>query len=318
MKILANDGLNATGVDLLTKNGFEVIMEKIGQTELSKYINDNNIDILLVRSATKVRKDLIDACPRLKLVGRGGVGLDNIDVEYAKSKGVKVFNTPAASSASVAELVFAHLLSGARFLAESNREMPKKGHSEFASLKKAYKAGGELRGKTIGIVGLGRIGREVARLAYGWGMNVLAADSFVSSAKIKMEFTTGQSFEIEIKTIPLDEVFQKSDFITFHVPAQKNYLVGKEEIAKMKDGVALVNCARGGVFNENELVEALNSGKVSFAGLDVYENEPTPSETVLKHPRISLTPHIGAATKEAQKRIGISLAEQIMDLSKTL
>ena len=317
MKILANDGLNQSGVDALQQNGFEVITNKVPQENLISYINENQVAVLLVRSATQVTKEVIDSCPSIKIIGRGGVGMDNIEVEYAKSKGISVINTPAASSGSVAELVFSHLFSGVRFLQDSNRKMPVSGNTEFAKLKKNYEKGIELRGKTIGIVGIGRIGQEVAKIAFGLGMNVKAADAFIENVEITLDFTNNQSISIPVKTEPLENVLNESDFVTLHVPAQKNgALLGKEEFAKMKDGVAVVNCARGGVIDEEALIEALDSGKVSFAGLDVFVNEPTPSEKVLSHPKISLTPHIGAATQEAQDRIGTELAAQISAILK--
>lgn len=316
MKVLANDGLDQSGIDGLQKAGFEVITTKVPQEELINYINQHGIRTLLVRSATKVRKDLIDACPSLKIIGRGGVGMDNIDVEYAREKGISVINTPAASSASVAELVFAHLFSGCRFLTDANRKMPVEGDTQFAVLKKNYTKGVELRGKTIGIIGIGRIGQEVAKIALGLGMNVVAADSFFEKVDVKVTFFNGQSVDFEIKTQPLEEVIKQADFITLHVPAQKEYVIGKKEFDLMKNGVAIVNCARGGVIDEAALVEALDSGKVSFAGLDVFINEPIPSKEVLSHAKISLTPHTGASTNEAQDRIGSSLAEKIIDILK--
>ena len=317
MKILANDGLNQSGVDALQQNGFEVITNKVPQENLISYINENQVAVLLVRSATQVTKEVIDSCPSIKIIGRGGVGMDNIEVEYAKSKGISVINTPAASSGSVAELVFSHLFSGVRFLQDSNRKMPVSGNTEFAKLKKNYEKGIELRGKTIGIVGIGRIGQEVAKIAFGLGMNVKAADAFIENVEIILDFPNNQSVSIPVKTEPLENVLNESDFVTLHVHDQKNgALLSKEEFAKMKDGVAVVNCARGGVIDEEALIEALDSGKVSFAGLDVFVNEPTPSEKVLSHPKISLTPHIGAATQEAQDRIGTELAAQISAILK--
>lgn len=315
MKILANDGLDQSGIDALTEKGFEVITNKVPQDLLINYINENQIRTILVRSATQVRKELIDACPSIEIIGRGGVGMDNIDVDYARSKNIHVINTPSASSESVAELVFAHLFSGARFLHDSNRKMPALGDSEFAKLKKSYEKGIELRGKTIGIVGMGRIGQEVARIALGLGMRVIAADSNVGRASIKVKFYNNQFINVDIETEPIEGVLKHADFITLHVPAQKNgYMIGKKEFDLMKNGVAIVNCSRGGVIDEEALIAALNSGKVAFAGLDVFINEPTPSKDILNHPKISLTPHTGASTLEAQDRIGLSLAHQICSI----
>ncbi|QRM90140.1 3-phosphoglycerate dehydrogenase [Lacinutrix sp. WUR7] len=314
MKVLANDGISQSGVKALEEAGFEVSTTTVAQEQLINYINTNEISTLLVRSATTVRQDLIDACPSLKIIGRGGVGMDNIDVEYARSKGLNVINTPAASSQSVAELVFAHLYGGVRFLHDSNRNMPLDGDSKFKALKKNYAKGIELRGKTIGIIGFGRIGREVAKIALGVGMKVIAADMFIENAEITLDFFDGQSVKFDIATQPLEDVLKQADFISLHVPAQKDYVIGKAQFDLMKDGVGIVNAARGGVIDEVALVDALESGKVAFAGLDTFENEPTPAVKVLMNGRVSLTPHIGAATNEAQDRIGTELAEQIKNI----
>jgi len=316
MKILANDGIAQSGIEALESEGFEVLTTTVAQEQLIPYINDNNIVGLLVRSATKVRKDLIDACPDLKLIGRGGVGMDNIDVAYAKEKGLHVINTPAASSESVAELVFAHLFGGVRFLYDANRQMPLEGDSKFKQLKKSYAGGTELRGKTLGVMGFGRIGRATAKIALGVGMKVVYYDPFLEKASVAVTFFDGQSASFEFSSLTKEEVLRTADFLTLHVPAQKEYVIGKEELAIMKDGVGIVNAARGGVVDEVALVEALEKGKVAFSGLDVFESEPQPEIKVLMHPRISLTPHIGAATGEAQDRIGTELAAQIIALLK--
>lgn len=316
MKVLANDGISKSGIEVLEESGFEVITTTVAQEQLVNYINENNISVILVRSATQVRKDIIDNCPSLKIIGRGGVGMDNIDVEYARSKGIHVINTPAASSQSVAELVFAHLFGGARFLHDSNRNMPLDGDTQFKSLKKNYAKGTELRGKTLGIIGFGRIGREVAKIALGIGMKVIASDKFVGKADIKVEFYNGQFINVEIETEPMKEVLKRSDFVTLHVPAQEDYVIGKKHFEIMKNGVGIINAARGGVIDEVALIEALESGKVAFAGLDTFEEEPKPAVKVLMDSRISLTPHIGAATNEAQDRIGTELASQIISLLK--
>jgi D-3-phosphoglycerate dehydrogenase len=316
MKVLANDGISKSGITTLEKAGFEVITTKVAQEQVANYINTNDVQVILVRSATKVKQDIIDACPGLKIIGRGGVGMDNIDVEYARSKGIHVINTPASSSESVAELVFAHLFSGVRFLHDANRNMPLEGDTNFNGLKKAYADGLELRGKTIGIIGFGRIGQAVAKLALGIGMKVIAADKYINEAVIRVDFYNGQFINVDISTEPLEDVLKQADFITLHVPAQDGYVLDKAEFEMMKNEVGIVNCARGGVINEVALIEAIDNGKVLFAGLDVFENEPTPEIQILMQPKISLTPHIGAATLEAQDRIGTELAEQIISLLK--
>ncbi len=316
MNILANDGISESGVDALNSYGFNVITNNVAQEQLVDYINTNSIEIILVRSATTIRKDLIDLCPNIKLIGRGGVGMDNIDVEYARKKNIHIINTPAASSSSVAELVFAHLYGGVRFLYDSNRNMPLEGESNFKVLKKNYSKGIELRGKTIGIIGLGRIGQEVAKIAIGIGMDVIACDEYHKKVDIDINFTKNKKLTFKIKTISKIELLKKADFVTLHIPAQKNYIIDSEEINLMKNGSAIINAARGGVINEVSLIAALDSGKLSFACLDTFEEEPKPEIKILMHPKISLTPHIGAATKEAQNRIGLELAKQIKDIFK--
>ena len=309
-RILANDGITDGGKQTLENAGFEVVTENVPQEKLTEELL--NYDAVLVRSATKIRKDIIDACPNIKLIGRGGVGMDNIDVEYARSKGMEVINTPAASSDSVAELVFAHLFSIVRSLQDSNRSMALSGDQEFKVLKKKYSKGIELRGKTLGVIGIGRIGQATARVALGLGMKVIATDPFIDNVKIEIPIEGAGKTSVEINTIDFDEVLKKSDFITLHVPGGEKPIITVEEISKMKDGVGIVNAARGGVVKESDLLDALETGKVAYAGLDVFENEPTPSVKVLMQDRISLSPHIGAATLEAQDRIGLELAEKII------
>jgi len=318
MKVLATDGLSQSGVNKLKAAGFDVYITKVAQEQLINFINEEKINVLLVRSATLVRKDLIDACPSLKIIGRAGVGMDNIDVEYAKKKGLHVINTPSASAGSVAELVFAHLFSGVRYLHDSNRNMPLSGDSMFKDLKKNYAGGTELRGKTLGIIGMGKIGHEVAKIALGIGMKVIASDDKVGETKITLHFYNDQVVTIPIKTEPVKDILKDSDFITLHVPAQKKPLIGKKELEIMKQGAAIINTSRGGVVDEVALIDALESGKIRFAGLDVFEEEPTPAIRVLMEERISLSPHIGASTHEAQDRIGLELADQIITLSKNI
>ena len=316
MKVLANDGVSKSGIESLEASGFEVITTTVAQEQLVDYINSHIIDVLLVRSATKVRKDIIDSCPSIKIIGRGGVGMDNIDVDYARSKDIKVINTPAASSASVAELVFAHLFGGVRFLYDSNRNMPLEGEANFKGLKKAYAKGVELRGKTLGIIGFGRIGQEVAKIGLGVGMNIIAADKFIENATVTVSLATGDHIDVTLEMQKFDHVVSNADFISLHVPAQKSYVIDAAVFSKMKKGAGIINAARGGVIDEVALVDALDSGHLSFAALDTFENEPKPEIKLLMHDKISLTPHIGAATLEAQDRIGEELAAQITSLLK--
>lgn len=312
MKVLANDGISKAGKDILEKNNFQVITDKVPQDELINFVNEHKIDAVLVRSATTVRKEVVDSCPSIKLIGRGGVGMDNIDVDYAREKGIKVINTPASSSQSVAELVMGQMFSIARFLPDSFKNMEE---GDFNVLKKKYAKGIELRGKKLGIIGFGRIGQSLASYALGVGMEVIAFDRSVRDVKIPL-IINGTLMDVYVRTTNnLDELLEKSDFISIHVPKQTNgeAVITSKEFDKMKDGVIVINAARGGVINEIDLLSALSSGKVAFAGLDVYENEPTPNKSLLQNHRIACTPHIGAATIEAQDRIGEELASLIIE-----
>lgn len=311
MKILANDGIDASAKAELEAAGFEVIDKKYPQESLAQAINKYDAVALIVRSATTARKELIDACPSLKAIARAGVGIDNIDAEYAREKGIKVINTPGASSNSVAELAISHLMGCIRGLHESNRQMPSEGGEKFANLKKKYSKGTEAAGKTIGIIGFGRIGQAVAKLAIGLGMTPVAFDPIVESAEVALEIFDGQKLTVKIHTKSLEEVLKSSDFVTIHVPGGTP--IGKAEIAIMKDGTGLINTSRGNAADEQAILDALESGKLSFAALDVFKGEPSPRKDILDNAKISLTPHIGAATEEAQKRIGEELAEKLID-----
>ena len=313
MNILANDGISSSGKTLLESKGFSVNIVNVAQEQLINFINDKNIEVLLVRSATEVRKELIDNCKNLKLIGRGGVGMDNIDVDYAKQKGLKVINTPAASSNSVAEIVFAHLFGSVRFLYDSNRNMPLDGDVNFKKLKKNYASGSELSGKTLGIIGFGRIGQATARIALGVGMKILVHDPNLNSTNLCLEILN-KNLDFSIKIDSFEDVLKNSDFITLHTPSQNKPIIGKKEIEMMKKGSGIINASRGGVVDEDAIIENLDKNHLSFAAFDTFINEPNPSIRLLMHPKISLTPHIGAATNEAQDRIGIELAEQIIEL----
>lgn len=308
-RILINDGLHQSGLDRLKNAGHEVDITKIPQEELAEKLPE--YDAICVRSATKVREALIEACPNLKVIGRGGVGLDNIDVDFAKSKGVSVINTPAASSRSVAELSFAHLFSISRFLYKSNRHMPKDGNSEFKALKKSYSKGFELQGKTLGVIGLGRIGRETIKIGLGLGMTVVGVDPFVDTCEVSLSIN-GNETKVPVSVVDMDNMLAQADVISLHVPFTGKPVLASSEFNKMKKGVILINASRGGTVEENDLLAALNSDHVAAAGLDVYENEPTPREDLLNHPNVSCTPHIGASTMEAQERIGLELADKLI------
>lgn len=318
MIVLANDGISEKGIQLLKEADITVLDARVSAEHLSNFINENNVDVLLVRSATQVRKNLIDECPNLKIIGRGGIGMDNIDVDYAIDKGIYIINTPKASCKSVAELVFAHFFSLARFLHESNRLMPLEGETKFNTLKKSFNNATELSGKTLGVIGMGNIGLEVIKIGICLGMSIVAYNRTPKTENVKISFFDGQSLHFEIKSVNLDEVLKKSDFISINISSTEEYFIDNEQIAMMKEGVFIANTARGGVLNEVALIDAIERGKVAGAALDVFENEPNPEIEILMNPALSLSPHIGGNTLEAQNRIAEELAEQIIKIKDEL
>ena len=296
MKVLISDGLSKKGQEILENAGIEFVNEHYEPEELVEKIKD--FECILVRSATKVPKEVIDAGEKLVCIARGGAGIDNIDHQYAKTKGIPTLNTPAANSASVAELAIAHMFSLARNLHKSNVTMRK---GEWN--KKQYK-GIELNAKTLGLVGCGKIGQLTAGIANALGMKVLGYDPYVKEAE-------------GIKMVSMDDLLAHADYVSVHVPKQPEPVIGAAEIAKMKDGVYIINCARGGVVDEKALLDALNSGKVAGAGIDVYVEEPTKNMELVSHPNVSVTPHVGASTAEAQERVGSEIAEKIVKTLKS-
>lgn len=318
MIVLANDGISEKGIQLLKEADITVLDARVSAEHLSNFINENNVDVLLVRSATQVRKNLIDECPNLKIIGRGGVGMDNIDVDYAIDKGIYIINTPKASCKSVAELVFAHFFSLARFLHESNRLMPLEGDTKFNTLKKSFNNATELSGKTLGVIGMGNIGLEVIKIGISLGMSIVAYNRTPKTENVKISFFDGQSLDFEIKSVNLDEVLKNSDFISLNTGLTDGYLIDSRELELMKEGVFIANTARGGVINEVALLDAIESGKVYGAALDVFENEPTPEVLILMNPALSLSPHVGGNTMDAQNRIGEELAQQIIKIKAQL
>lgn len=312
IRILVNDGIHPDGQLLLEEAGYEVVTTQVPQDQLAAELP--NFDAVVVRSATKIRKDLIEQCPRLKVIARGGVGLDNIDVEFAKAKGIQVINTPNASSQAVAELVLGQIYTLARHLHLSNRAMPLDG-ADFKKLKEACSEGGQVRGRTLGIIGFGRIGHELARLALGVGMRVLPTDLAEKKTKISIQTNDipNAALVVDVKTVSFERMLAESDFISVHVSGDKP-IIGAAQIERMKQGAFLINTARGGVIDEQALLDGLNSGKLGGAALDVYVGEPRPLQAILQHPNISLTPHIGASTQEAQRYIGLELADSLIEI----
>jgi len=319
MKVLANDGISKAGEQALKDAGIEVLDNRVAQDHVINFINENNVDVLLVRSATKVRQDLIDACPNLKIIGRGGIGMDNIDVEYAIEKGKYIINTPNASSKSVAELVFGHFFSLARFLHESNRLMPLEGDTHFNAMKKSFSNAYELSGKTLGVIGFGSIGQEVVKIGISLGMKVKVLTRKPQTEVLTLNFFDGQSVNFEItSTNDMDAFLKEADFISINTPKTNEYIIDTPQFEKMKDGVFIVNTARGGVLNEVALIDFIESEKVAGAALDVFENEPNPELPLLMNPALSLSPHVGGNTVDAQEKIGLELAEQIIKLKNEL
>jgi D-3-phosphoglycerate dehydrogenase / 2-oxoglutarate reductase len=316
IKILANDGLGLTGSKMLEEAGFILDKERIEQDKLIEVINKNSYDAILVRGDTIINQQVIDACPSIKLIARVGAGMENISVAYAIEKGIKVVSTPRETAPAVAELVFAHLFSISRKLFDSNRKMPT--CLSFRDLKKKYGDGMELTGKTLGIIGFGRIGQEVAKRALGLGMRVRASDPYVTEGNLRLDICGTNGVDVTVRTVIRDIVLRESDYITLHlpVPDDKKPVITESEFNKMKDGVILVNASKAGLINEDHLIDALKSGKVSHAGLDVYCNEPNPRKDLISLENVSVTPHIGGATIEAQERIGIALANEIIDFFK--
>lgn len=319
IKVLANDGISKSGADALAKAGIELLDAKVSQEHLTAYINENNINVLLVRSATKVSRELIDGCPGLQIIGRGGVGMDNIDVEYAIDKGIYIINTPKASSRSVAEMVFAHFFSLARFLHESNRLMPLEGETHFSAMKKSFSKAIELEGKTLGVIGFGGIGQEVVKMGISLGMKIKVFTRNIKTETLSLNFYDGQSVSFQITTgNDWDEFLTDTDFISINTPKSDGYILDTPQFLKMKDGVFIVNTARGGVLNEVALIDFIDNGKIAGAALDVFESEPTPELPLLMNPNLSLSPHLGGNTVDAQEKIGAELAAQIIELKHKL
>lgn len=319
MKVLANDGISDAGKILLQENGIELVDAKVSQEHLLNFINENQVEVLLVRSATQIRKDIIDGCPSLKIIGRGGVGMDNIDVEYAIEKGLYVINTPNASSRSVAEMVFAHFFSLARFLHESNRLMPLEGDTHFSALKKSFGKAVELEGKNLGVIGFGGIGKEVIKIGISLGMKVKVLTRKPKTETISLSFFDGQKVDFEISsTNDWEQFLNETEFLSINTPKTEGYILDQPQFEKMKDGIFIVNTARGGVLNEVSLLEFIESGKIAGAALDVFENEPNPELPLLMNPNLSLSPHLGGNTLDAQEKIGIELAQQIIAIKKKI
>lgn len=312
MKILANDGLSNQAIAILNKNNVEVITTKVAQEQLIPFINSNNIDVVVVRNATKIRMNLLLECPTLKVICKGGNKLENELELQISAAGKQLVYAEKSTSTAVAEMVFAHLFSGARMLYDANRLMPLEGDSNFESLQKGFASGQELRGKTLGIIGFNNSGKEVAKYAVALGMRVLISDSAEEKLEVTVEFYSGQSVCVTLENVERKVLLENSDYISIHVDEQDDYVVLKSDFDAMKDGVGIVNCAFGRAVNEVDLIAALEEEKVLFAGLDRFEEEPNPAIQVLMHPQISLSPNIARSSIEVQERSDLEFANTLL------
>ena len=315
MKILANDGISTSGETLLIEAGHEILNHRVSQEHLVQFINENQVEILLVKNATSIDHQVIDSCKSLKIIGKAGTEMNNVPVDYAIEKGLYVISTPNSYARATAELVFAHFFSLARFLHDSNRMMPLEGDSKFNLLKKTYQNAAELFGKTLGVIGSGNNTLEVIKMGISLGMNVIIFNENSKSEKVNLDFFDGQKLVFELKSVKFEEILEKSDFISILNTEKSGYLIDSEEFEIMKNGAYLVNIAKGAV-NEVTLVDYLENKKLAGAALDVFEYEPKPDIQVLMNPSLSLSPNLASVTTDAIEKTGKELAEQIIKISR--
>ncbi len=315
MKILANDGISTSGETLLIEAGHEILNHRVSQEHLVQFINENQVEILLVKNATSIDHQVIDSCKSLKIIGKAGTEMNNVAVDYAIEKGLYVISTPNSYARATAELVFAHFFSLARFLHDSNRMMPLEGDSKFNLLKKTYQNAAELFGKTLGVIGSGSNALEVIKMGISLGMNVIIFNENSKSEKVNLDFFDGQKLVFELKSVKFEEILEKSDFISILNTEKSVYLIDSEQFEIMKDGAYLVNIAKGAV-NEVTLVDYLENKKLAGAALDVFEYEPKPDIQVLMNPSLSLSPNLASVTTDAIEKTGKELAEQIIKISR--
>ena len=308
MKILANDGLSSNATAILVENNFEVITTKVAQEQLIPFINNNNIEVLIIRNATKVRLNLLLDCPALKVICKGGNKFEREVELQISASGKQLIYAEESTSIAIAEMVFAHLFSGARMLYDANRLMPLEGDSNFDSLQKGFASGQELRGKTLGIIGFNKSGKEVAKYATALGMRVLISDSTEENPEVSVDFYSDQSVSVILEDVDRKVLLANSDYISLHIDEQEDYVISKSDFDAMKDGVGIINCAFGRALNEVDLIAALEEEKVLFAGIDRFEEEPTPAIQVLMHPQISLSPNIARSSIDVQDRTDLEFA----------
>ena len=315
MKILANDGISTSGETLLIEAGHEILNHRVSQEHLVQFINENQVEVLLVKNATSIDHQVLDSCKSLKIIGKAGTEMNNVAVDYAIEKGLYVISTPNSYARATAELVFAHFFSLARFLHDSNRMMPLEGDSKFNLLKKSYQNAAELFGKTLGVIGSGNNALEVIKMGISLGMNVIIFNEISKSEKVNLDFFDGQKLVFELKSVKFEEILEKSDFISILNTEKSGYLIDSEEFEIMKNGAYLVNIAKGAV-NEVTLVDYLENKKLAGAALDVFEYEPKPDIQVLMNPSLSLSPNLASVTTDAIEKTGKELAEQIIKISR--
>ena len=315
MKILANDGISTSGENLLKEAGLEILDNRVSQEHLINFINENNVDVLLVKNATAINNEIIDSCKSLKIIGKAGITMDNVAVDHAIEKGLFVISTPNSYSKAISEMAFAHFLTLARHLHDSNRLMPLEGDSKFNLLKKSYQNAAELFGKTLGVIGSGSNALEVIKMGISLGMNVIIFNENSKSEKVNLDFFDGQKLVFELKSVKFEEILEKSDFISILNTEKSGYLIDSEQFEIMKNGAYLVNIAKGAV-NEVTLVDYLENKKLAGAALDVFEYEPKPDIQVLMNPSLSLSPNLASVTTDAIEKTGKELAEQIIKISR--
>ena len=312
MKILANEGLSTEATAILIEKNIDVITNKVAQEQLIPFINSNNIDVLIVRNATKIRLNLLLECPTLKVICKGGNKLEKeIELQISAS-GKELVYAEESTAVAIAEMVFAHLFSCARMLYDANRLMPLEGDSNFESLQKGFASGQELRGKTLGIIGFNASGKEVAKYATALGMRVLISDSTAENPEVTVDFYSGQTVSVTLEDVERNVLLANADYISLHIDEQEDYVISKADFDLMKDGVGIINCAFGRALNEVDLIAALEEEKVLFAGIDRFEEEPNPAIQVLMHPQISLSPNIARSSIEVQERADLEFAKVLL------
>lgn len=318
MKILANDGLHEKAINLLESKGFEVIMTKVAQEQVANYINKNNIEILIISKATRVDEKLINNTNNLKAVAKLSDDFEDIDLVASKKQKIKLFKANHATIQSKAEIIIAHLLTGAKQLHQTNRELPLEGDTNFKELHKYFSQGHEIKGKTIGLIGIDEIGIAVAKLAIGLGMNVIYYHPTKQSITFEINILNLHKIKINLNSIDKEIVLQSADYISIHLEEEQSYIIDEKAFGLLKKGVGLVNIQRGKIIDEVALIDALNDNSLSFAGLDAFENQPFPEIQLLMHPKISMSPNIASNNENTEEKIGMEVANLLIENFKPI